>query len=256
MGDITLARHRLLFRCSFSCNPWFIRGLIQVCLVGSIEKLGSLASIVGTFNMEKEESVAGSQTDESQSRQAPICASVLRSSPCLPDNKAEVDAVDISVPQEYSVDDLWYRMDHEQTGGRRGICDIIKCGEGAGTQKDIEMIRDVFHRTLGFVDPPDNPKGSSHTDIACRFQTLARTDDSRSECFACFVLGQKAKDISSCNDVQQIIKGKIYPHFNSKACEWLSGKPKLFFFQPQNISSLMFNSCRLHRSLLYECVYE
>ncbi|XP_064463888.1 uncharacterized protein LOC135374993 isoform X3 [Ornithodoros turicata] len=43
-------------------------------------------------------------------------------------DEGEVKLQDISIPEHYSHDDIWYKMDNLNAGKKCGICAIIKVG--------------------------------------------------------------------------------------------------------------------------------
>ncbi|XP_064468172.1 caspase-7-like isoform X2 [Ornithodoros turicata] len=151
-------------------------------------------------------------------------------------DEGEVKLQDISIPEHYSHDDIWYKMDNLNAGKKCGICAIIKVKspdtqEQSGAEADAKTIESVFGGVIGFDVKVYH--ASAPADIREKLKTCKddiEKDSSRaSDCFACFVLGHGKEDITFPFGGELIDLEYIYEQFSNKVCTKLLGKPKLFF---------------------------
>ncbi|XP_064468178.1 uncharacterized protein LOC135378930 isoform X2 [Ornithodoros turicata] len=160
----------------------------------------------------------------------------LESLPPVYADEGEVKLQDISIPEHYSHDDIWYKMDNLNAGKKCGICAIIKVKspdtqEQSGAEADAQTIESVFGGVIGFDVKVYH--ASAPADIREKLKTCKddiEKDSSRaSDCFACFVLGHGKEDITFPFGGELIDLEYIYDQFSNKVCTELLGKPKLFF---------------------------
>ncbi|XP_064468166.1 uncharacterized protein LOC135378924 isoform X2 [Ornithodoros turicata] len=151
-------------------------------------------------------------------------------------DEGEVKLQGISIPEHYSHDDIWYKMDNLNAGKKCGICAIIKVKspdtqEQSGAEADAKTIESVFGGVIGFDVKVYH--ASTPADIREKLKTCKddiEKDSSRaSDCFACFVLGHGKEDITFPFGGELIDLEYIYEQFSNKVCTKLLGKPKLFF---------------------------
>ncbi|XP_064468199.1 uncharacterized protein LOC135378944 isoform X3 [Ornithodoros turicata] len=151
-------------------------------------------------------------------------------------DEGEVNLQDISIPEHYSHDDIWYKMDNLNAGKKCGICAIIKVKspdtqEQLGAEADAKTIESVFGGVIGFdvkVYHASTPADTREKLKTCK-DDIEKDSSRASDCFACFVLGHGKEDITFPFGGELIDLEYIYEQFSNKVCTKLLGKPKLFF---------------------------